>query len=141
MSATQIRDCAMHLGDCLELMDKGSCGLGNGFRHQHEFVMHFTAGSPKYYDLGTPNVIQAKRVAPDDREHESQKPTSLLQRLIRVVTPPDGVILDPFAGSASTAVAAIAESRKFIGVERDEAHFATACERIDAAYRQQRLFA
>ena len=121
--------------------DKGAMGLGMGFRAQHECILHFTAGGPKYHDLGTGNVIKAARVGAGDREHQTQKPVDLLQRLIKVVTPPDGIVLDPFAGSGSTGVAAIAESRRFIGIERDARHIATARERLDQAQRQQTLFA
>jgi DNA modification methylase len=110
--------------------DKEMMGLGMGFRAQHEIILHFTAGSPKYHDLGTPNVVKAKRVGAGDREHQTQKPVDLMQRLIRVVTPHGGTVLDPFCGSGSTGVAAIAESRKFIGIERDPAHIETARVRL-----------
>lgn len=121
--------------------DKGMMGLGTGFRAQHEIVLHFTAGSPKYHDLGTGNVVKAARVGSGDREHQAQKPVDLMQRLLRVVCPPGGIVLDPFMGSASTGVAALAEGMRFIGIERDVSHFNTACERLDAAIAQQRLFA
>jgi DNA modification methylase len=129
--------------------DKEMMGLGLGFRAQHEIVLHFTAGSPKYHDLGTPNVVKARRVGAGDREHQTQKPVDLMQRLVRVVTPPGGTVLDPFCGSGSTGVAAIAESRKFIGIERDAAHIATARSRLanvsdvslDGSQEQTLLFA
>lgn len=120
--------------------DKEMMGLGMGFRAQHEIVLHFTAGSPKYHDLGTANVVKAKRVGAGDREHQTQKPVDLMQRLIRVVCPPGGLVLDPFCGSGSTGVAAIAESRRFIGIERDPAHISTARERLSAAQAQRQLF-
>lgn len=124
----------------LVVWDKGAMGLGMGFRAQHEIVLHFTAGSPKYHDLGTPNVIRASRVTADDREHQTQKPIDLMQRLVRVCCPVGGTVVDPFMGSGSTALAAIAESRRFVGIERDPEHFATACERVRNAYRQRSLF-
>jgi site-specific DNA-methyltransferase (adenine-specific) len=49
--------------------------------------------------------------------HPTVKPTALMQYLIRLVTPEDGVVLDPFAGSGSTGKAAILENKKFIGIE------------------------
>ena len=51
--------------------------------------------------------------------HPTQKPTALMQWLVRLVTPPDGTILDPFAGSGTTLVAALAEGRQAIGIERE----------------------
>jgi DNA modification methylase len=121
--------------------DKGVMGLGLGFRAQHEIILHFTAGSPKYHDLGTANIVKAARVSADDREHQTQKPVDLMQRLLRVVCPPGGTVLDPFMGSGSTGVAAAAEKMHFIGIERDPEHFDTACERLRMANAQQSLFA
>jgi DNA modification methylase len=121
--------------------DKGVMGLGMGFRAQHEIILHFTAGSPKYHDLGTANIVKAARVSADDREHQTQKPVDLMQRLLRVVCPPGGTVLDPFMGSGSTGVAAAAEKMRFIGIERDPEHFDTACERLRMANSQQSLFA
>ena len=120
--------------------DKGAMGLGAGFRAQHEIILHHTAGSPEYRDLGTANVIRAARVTAEEREHQTQKPVDLLQRLARVVTPAGGLVLDPFMGSGSTGIAAAAEGLRFVGIERDPKHFATACERIENAQRQERLF-
>lgn len=120
--------------------DKEAMGLGLGFRAQHEIVLHFTAGAPKYHDLGTANVLTAGRVGALDREHQTQKPLELLHKLIRVTSAPGALILDPFMGSGSTGVAAVERGRRFIGIERDETHFETACRRIEAAQRQAKLF-
>jgi site-specific DNA-methyltransferase (adenine-specific) len=49
--------------------------------------------------------------------HPTVKPTALMQYLIRLVTPPSGIVLDPFAGSGSTGKAAILENKRFIGIE------------------------
>jgi DNA modification methylase len=51
-----------------------------------------------------------------------------------------GTVLDPFMGSGTTGVACANLGRKFIGIEIEERYFDTACERIAAAYAQQRLF-
>lgn len=53
-------------------------------------------------------------------------------------TPP--VIVDPYMGSGSTGVAAVRLGLSFIGAEIDEAYFNIACERVDTAQRQSRLF-
>jgi DNA modification methylase len=49
--------------------------------------------------------------------HPTVKPTALMQYLIRLVTPPNGTVLDPFTGSGSTGKAALLENKKFIGIE------------------------
>lgn len=52
--------------------------------------------------------------------HPTVKPTDLMAYLCRLVTPPGGVVLDPFMGSGSTGKAAMREGFRFIGCERDE---------------------
>ena len=64
--------------------------------------------------------------------HPTVKPTDLMKYLIRLVTPKDGVVLDPFMGSGSTGKAAKIEGFDFIGIEIDEEYFQIAKARIDA---------
>ena len=113
----------------LIVWNKGSFGLGQGFRKQHELIMHFSYGSPAYYDSSVGNVITVPRVG--DRHHQTEKPTDLIERLIRVVTPPGGVVLDPFAGSGSTIIAAIEAGYEAIGIERDATCIEIAKRRLD----------
>jgi len=54
---------------------------------------------------------------PKQNFHPTVKPTALMQYLIRLVTPEDGIVLDPFCGSGSTGKAAILEGKQFIGIE------------------------
>jgi site-specific DNA-methyltransferase (adenine-specific) len=54
---------------------------------------------------------------------------------------PTETVLDPFMGSGTTGVACANLGRKFIGIEMEPDYFNIACERIRAAYAQQRLFA
>ena len=62
--------------------------------------------------------------------HATVKPTALMQYLCRLVTPPGGLVLDPFMGSGSTGKACIREGFRFIGIEQDEEHCATARARL-----------
>ena len=52
--------------------------------------------------------------------HPTVKPTALMRYLVKLVTPPGGVVLDPFTGSGSTGKAAILEGFDFIGIELTE---------------------
>ena len=63
--------------------------------------------------------------------HPTQKPVELMRWLVKLVTPPGGLVLDPFTGSGSTGVACKAEGFRFLGVEQDEAFVALARERIE----------
>lgn len=71
-----------------------------------------------------------------DNNHPTVKPTALMRYLCRLVTPPGGLVLDPFMGSGSTGKAAMAEGFRFIGIEREPSYFDIACRRIEAAQRQ-----
>ncbi|MEV6258066.1 site-specific DNA-methyltransferase [Nocardia sp. NPDC051911] len=63
------------------------------------------------------------------RQHITAKPVDLMRYLVRTV-PPGGRILDPFAGSGTTGVAALAEGRHFLGIEGIEAYAAIATQRL-----------
>jgi site-specific DNA-methyltransferase (adenine-specific) len=65
--------------------------------------------------------------------HPTVKPTDLMRYLCRLVTPPNGVVLDPFMGSGSTGKAAMLEGFQFIGIERDAEYMEIAKARIEAA--------
>jgi len=62
--------------------------------------------------------------------HPTVKPTDLMRYLCRLVTPPGGVVLDPFMGSGSTGKAALIEGFSFIGIERDPEYLRIATARI-----------
>jgi len=64
--------------------------------------------------------------------HPTVKPTALMRYLCRLVTPPGGVVLDPFTGSGSTGKAAILEGFRFIGIEREAEYVEIAKARIGA---------
>lgn len=58
--------------------------------------------------------------------HPTVKPLSLMRWLVRLITPPGGIVLDPFAGSGSTLCAAVLEGHEAIGIEMDPGHAAIA---------------
>jgi DNA modification methylase len=68
--------------------------------------------------------------------HPTVKPTDLMRYLCRLVTPPGGVVLDPFMGSGSTGKAAMLEGLQFIGIEREGKYFEIAKARIDSVNDQ-----
>ncbi|HMU17686.1 MAG TPA: DNA methyltransferase [Thauera aminoaromatica] len=72
--------------------------------------------------------------------HPTQKPLVVMEWTLSQF-PTAETILDPFMGSGTTGVACVNLGRKFIGIEIERKYFDIACERIDAAYRQRRLFA
>jgi len=65
------------------------------------------------------------------------KPVSLIKYLVTLVTPPNGVCLDPFMGSGTTAIACINTNRNFIGFEIDKHYCDIANERIRKALAEK----
>jgi len=72
--------------------------------------------------------------------HPTPKPEALLDRIIKTTSNPGDIVLDPFLGSGTTAVAAKNLGRFFIGIEKSEEYCAIANRRIEEALRQPRLF-
>lgn len=106
-----------------------------GFRSQSEFMVWGTNG-PR--DPGPceavgclPGVFR-HGVKQADKHHITGKPTALMREVVRVCVP-GGRILDPFAGSGTTIVAALAEGRGGLGIERTEEYSRVARERCEAA--------
>lgn len=66
----------------------------------------------------------------EGNDHPTVKPTALMEWLARLVTPPGGLVLDPFMGSGSTGKACHNEGFRFVGVERDPDYYAMAVARI-----------
>ena len=77
--------------------------------------------------------------APNQNNHPTVKPTELMKYLCRLVTPPGGIVLDPFMGSGSTGKAAQQEDFHFIGFEIDSSYFKIAESRINTATKGQQL--
>lgn len=73
------------------------------------------------------------RWSPVRNTHPTVKPTALMQWLVRLVTPPGGLVLDPFTGSGSTGKAAMLEGFSFVGCEMDPDYAKIARLRIDHA--------
>lgn len=72
------------------------------------------------------------------REHPTQKPIALMRWCVAKTK---GTVIDPFMGSGTTGAACMELNRRFIGIEIESKYFDIACERIENAQRQERLFA
>ena len=86
----------------------------------------------------------APKVQPDGRKangHPCSRAIKHFDWLVGWWSEPNETILDPFMGSGTTGVAAVNGGRKFVGIEIEPKYFDIACERIDRAYAQGRLFA
>ena len=67
---------------------------------------------------------------PKSNFHPTVKPVKLMQYLVRLITPPNGKVLDPFCGSGTTGIACKLEGFEFIGIEQDSEYCKIAEARI-----------
>ena len=88
---------------------------------QHSLKEGHVAGIARCTD-----VVQVGVGENDKTPHPAAYPVDLARWLVRLFAPPEGMVVDPFAGSGSTGLAAILEGRDFVGIEKDfdYAHFA-----------------
>lgn len=121
---------------------KGALGMG-------DLRIPWKPSYQEIYVLGVTDNFTGKRtadvlryapvqsMAKNGRVHPMEKPINLMIDLVGKTV---GTILDPFMGSGTTGVACANLGRKFIGIEIEPKYFDIACERIEAAYAQGRLF-
>jgi len=102
------------------------------FRHQCEYIVWGTKGKcPKAEHAGPYPGCFRFPVKQSDKFHLTGKPTQLMEQLVSIV--PEGhIVLDPFAGSGTTLVAAKHMKRQFIGIEKDTGYAEIALQRITA---------
>ena len=72
----------------------------------------------------------------EGNNHPTVKPLTLMRYLVRLVTPPDGVVLDPFCGSGSTLVGALQEGFRYLGIEKDPDYVNIAYHRTKGALKE-----
>ncbi len=78
----------------------------------------------------------SKKERGEDNQHPTVKPLALMRYLCRLVTPPDGLVFDPFMGSGSTGVAAIQEGFEFVGCDIEAEYCEIAERRIEKAKKE-----
>jgi site-specific DNA-methyltransferase (adenine-specific) len=107
-----------------------------------------TTNGQTAFTLGVSNAVKTTPLPTNAKEwlrektrgniHSTVKPTDLMRYLCRLITPPNGIVLDPFTGSGSTGKAAMAEGFRFIGIEREAEYIEIARARISAEAEKPR---
>lgn len=110
----------------------------SGYSSSNYGKFNRTKHSISYYHHPT-DVIFFEGHQLRERTHPTQKPTNLLEYLIRTYTNAGETVLDNCMGSGSCGVAAVNTARDFIGIELDAGYYEIACKRIEAAQAQQRI--
>jgi site-specific DNA-methyltransferase (adenine-specific) len=110
----------------------------NALRPRYEIVMFAAMPDAEIPDRTAADIYDCKWMAGNMRttKHPAEKPVDLMRYLCRLVTPPGGVVLDPFTGSGSTGKGAILEGFRFVGIEREAEYIDIARARIQHAVEQ-----
>lgn len=112
----------------------GMGDLGASFAPCHDVGWFATSGDGFGFHATRPqSVLRFQRVAANRLSHPAEKPIALMRHLVRCLAPRGGLILDPFGGSGTTAVAAVLEGRRAITCEIVPEHAETARKRLAAA--------
>lgn len=97
------------------------------YRHEQAYLL--VKGNPRPPDNPPDDVLDWEYTG--NKLHPTQKPVSILKPLIKAFSKPGDTVLDPFAGSGSTLVAAAALARHGVGIDLDATHVATMRTRMD----------
>ena len=112
------------------IWNKCRIGKGGMWRRQFEVVLHARM-RPAKLKSGDGDIVECKPIQGKDKQHQSQKPVELCEKLISKNSLLNGTVLDPFMGSGTTGVACKNLNRDFIGIELDETYFNIAKQRIE----------
>ena len=100
------------------------------YMDSHEYIIFCRKGKAKRINnCGTKSVLNVDN--PRNKVHPTEKPVELMEVLINNSSQEGELVLDPFMGSGSTAIACINTKRNFIGFELDEKYYKTAVDRIN----------
>jgi site-specific DNA-methyltransferase (adenine-specific) len=139
-----ITDSEFKFVKCL-IWDKGNKICGRFYMNCFEYIIMLRKGGERPINkCGTPDILSVPNKKTKDEYgkniHNSEKPVDLMQTLIQNSSNEGDIILDPFMGSGSTAVACMNTQRNFIGIELDDNYFKIAQKRVKNTLQQPKLF-
>ncbi len=122
----QVRGLARHgfAYKMLLVWDKGIPGMGDidsNWGCGHELILYCKRGR-REVPFRRSSIIAVDKVHPSELIHPTEKPVALIEKLIEMSTNVGDLVVDPFAGSGSTVVAAMKQGRSGIGIELDPDH-------------------
>jgi DNA modification methylase len=119
------------------IWDREAHGMGDltgQFGPRHDVIWFAAKGSYSFPADRPQSVIRSVRRQGDALVHPNEKPLDLMRQLVRAVSRDGELILDPFAGSASTGIAALQTGRRFLGIEIDPTYAALCRDRLAEAH-------
>ena len=115
----------------LLVWNKGSPTRNRWYMKENEYTLYLWKGRARTIrNPGSKQTFTTPRPDRAEKIHDTQKPVELLEHYVRNSSEPGEVVLDPFAGSAATLVAALRAERRAIGIELDPGHYTRAVERL-----------
>lgn len=111
--------------------------------NQLEFILMLRKGAAKNVnDMGISNCLSCPNIIGKGARgcHPTEKPVALMELLIKQSSNAGDIVLDPFAGSGSTLIAAKRCERRYIGFEIDPEYYQMAQKRLDYEPQQAALF-
>lgn len=129
----------------LLVWDKQTKICGTYYMGQVEYIFLLRKGKDKpINNCGTSDLLSFANARDKNKDgsniHDSQKPIALMQTLIENSTDVGGIVLDPFMGSGTTALASIRSNRHYIGFEVSQDYYKLALQRIKNEQAQPSLF-
>lgn len=115
------------------IWEKGYPGMGSidaCWGCGHEMILYAKRGQ-RDVPYRRSGIIHVDKLHSKGHIHPTEKPSRLIEKLIEMSTDPGELIVDPFAGSASTIVAARDLGRRAIGIEKDEVYYQRALPRLE----------
>ena len=129
-----------------DLLDPSSCWLvwdkDNGENNFADCELAWTSfkTAVRKFKWRWNGMLQEDMRHKEERIHPTQKPVPLFMQILKKYSKPGDLVLDPFLGSGTTAIACLRTGRHYIGIEKHEPYFVKAQERIDKERAQVRLF-
>ena len=114
----------------LIVMVKNNIGMGYGFRNQYELCIVLEKGAPKYNLNNFSNFYKTHHIKQNKETHPHQKDECFIQKIIKHSSKKNDLVIDPFLGSGTTAVACKQLNRKCLGIEISKEYCDIAKKRL-----------
>jgi site-specific DNA-methyltransferase (adenine-specific) len=121
----------------LLIWDKLVSYNGYTWRHQHELIAWGELEKTERIPTGDGDIIKCRGVLQKDRNHPAEKPIDVIEKLIQKSSKENDIILDPFMGSGTTALACKNLNRQFIGFELCDEYIETINNRLSMPKNNQ----
>jgi len=114
--------------------------MGYYFRNQYEMILVIDKGKGKYYKRDFSDVQETSLILHSEETHPHQKPLDLILKILEHSSKSNDIVLDPFLGSGTTAVACKMLNRHFIGIEINPEYCKIAEQRLNQIPKSIRTY-